>query len=169
MAILLRVFPLLAAVVCGVNFVILSQRLRANSSGPPGADVDPSAAPADAARAQQLLRLYFGGLALTFLVLGLCQWLGGFADPFFVFYAVPGNPYALATWGAMFVWDGLIIWYLFRPGYAEAASGVLPGGRGGPAMVRLLAVGGLIMHAAIVAAAATGRLAFLFAELVGTA
>lgn len=70
---------------------------------------------------RRIVRVIYGELTAFFLILGLLQWRGGYPDPLFPFYERTSTVWSQLAWVLAFSLWIINLFWLWRPGVAEAA------------------------------------------------
>ena len=149
MDIVFRYFVVVAALVSAINWLTLERRLRSSSATAP---------PTQTALARKVARTVYGSMIAFFLILGLLQWGGGYADPLFPFYERTTTVWSSAAWTLIAVLWMIHIIGIWRPGVAEAALqlGLFRGPAVSPQAFRLIVTFGLLVNIVVFATLLTG-------------
>jgi len=149
MDIVFRYFVVVAALVLAINWLTLERRLRSSSATAP---------PTQIALASKVARTFYGSMIAFFLILGLLQWGGRYADPLFPFYELTRTVWSSAAWTLIAVLWMIHIVGIWRPGVAEAALqlGLFRGPAVSPQAFRLIVTLGLLVNILVFAMLLTG-------------
>ncbi len=70
---------------------------------------------------RRIVRVIYGELTAFFLIIALIQWKGGYSDPLFPFYERTSTVWSQLAWVLAFALWIINLFWLWRPGVAEAA------------------------------------------------
>lgn len=70
---------------------------------------------------RRIVRIIYGELTAFFLILAVVQWKGGYPDPLFPFYERTSTVSSQLVWVLAFALWIINLFWLWRPGVAEAA------------------------------------------------
>ena len=110
-ALVFRYFALIAAAITCVNWVVAERRMTARLAATSAATELP----------RRIVRIIYGELTAFFLLLAFLQWRGGYPDPLFPFYERASTVWSQLAWVVLFALWIINLFWLWRPGVAEAA------------------------------------------------
>jgi hypothetical protein len=111
-AVAFRNFALIAAAFSGINWVVAERRMNARL---------PAASSVATDLPRRIVRIIYGELTAFFLIVALIQWKGGHSDPLFPFYERTSTVGSQLVWVLAFALWIINLFWLWRPGVAEAA------------------------------------------------